>query len=124
MKDLKVDFTLINQMNTLTKFFVSFDGYGNPVTVNYRGDDTYKTCLGALCTLIVKSFLLVFLGTALLELASYKDPQISQYTIYDPRVSGDEVNIGKSLGTMIFELYDDNYLSVKPDPRMFSYEFE
>ena len=68
---------------------------------------------------MVKSFLLVFFSTALLELAKYKDPQISQYIIYDPRVSGDEV----SLSTMVLELYDENFISVKPDPRMFSFEF-
>ena len=68
---------------------------------------------------MVKSFLFVFLLTALIQLAEYKDPQISQYIIYDPRVSGDEV----SLGTMMFEMYDENFVSVKPDPRMFSFEF-
>ena len=60
--------------SALYKFFVALDVYGKPVTVNYRGLDTYKTCLGALFTLVVKSFLLIFLSTAFLDLANYKGP--------------------------------------------------
>ena len=109
--------------SSLYKFLVARDVFGNPVTVNYRGESSYKTCLGALFTVAIKSFLLIFFTTVFLELVSYKDPQISQYTIYDPRVSGDEVNIGDSFGNMIFEMYDEQILAVKPDPRMFTFEF-
>ena len=36
----------------LTNFFISFDIFGHPVGVHYKGDKTYKSSLGALCTLI------------------------------------------------------------------------
>jgi hypothetical protein len=38
-------------MNRFKDFFRSFDSYGEPVQVSYRGDSTYKTYVGALVTL-------------------------------------------------------------------------
>ena len=34
------------------EFFVGLDTFGRPLSVNYKGSDTYKTKLGALCTVI------------------------------------------------------------------------
>ena len=39
--------------NKLVQFFVSLDTFGRPLSVNYKGSDTYKTKLGAFCTLAV-----------------------------------------------------------------------
>ena len=42
------------------KWIRSFDTFGEPVVLNYDGDATYKTGLGALMTIAIKTFLLVF----------------------------------------------------------------
>lgn len=38
-------------MGNFLNFFVSFDIFGHPVGVNYKGEDTFKTRVGAFCTL-------------------------------------------------------------------------
>ena len=39
----------------------SWDDYGQPVTFNYKGDETFQTMPGALVSLAVKGILLLFL---------------------------------------------------------------
>ena len=43
-----------------SKLFVSIDAFGDPVSLNYRGETSYKTAIGALFTLAIKSFMLVY----------------------------------------------------------------
>ena len=109
--------------SSLYKFLLAFDAYGNPISVNFRGATSYKTGLGAVFTVLIKGFLLFYLATSLLDLREYKDPQITQYTIYDPRITDDQVNLADSRGTFIFSVFDQNGNVVKPDPRMFSLEY-
>ena len=37
-------------MGKISDFIVSFDIFGHPVGVNYKGEDTYRTRVGAFCT--------------------------------------------------------------------------
>ncbi len=37
-------------MNRLGAFLVDQDIYGHPISVHYKGSESYKTLLGALCT--------------------------------------------------------------------------
>ena len=45
--------------SSFVKFFVDRDIFGSPVTVLYKGSDTYKTIMGALCTVLVIVLVLV-----------------------------------------------------------------
>jgi len=38
---------------TLTERFKSFDMFGTPVGVNYKGEDSYKTKFGALVSILL-----------------------------------------------------------------------
>ena len=55
----------------LNKLCVSFDAFGEPISVNYKGETFYKTALGALCTIVIKSFILVYTIEQLIALAGY-----------------------------------------------------
>ncbi len=74
----------------------SFDVFGEPITINYKGEATFKTCLGALATIGLKIFVLVFAVTQLLALTHYKDPDITQYVVYEPRNDDTEVSLSQS----------------------------
>ena len=56
------------------KWLTSFDAYGEPVSVSYKGDTTYKTPVGALLTFSMRSFILIFTLMGALELFDYKNP--------------------------------------------------
>ena len=68
-------------MGKLWKFLKSQDAFGEAVTLNYDGESTYKTGLGALMTIAINTFLLVFAATQTLALFGFKDPVISQVSI-------------------------------------------
>ena len=52
------------------------DIFGHPITVFYKGEDTYKTKLGTLCTLMVWTLTFMFLQQSLASLLDMEDPDI------------------------------------------------
>ena len=57
--------------NKFWKWFKSYDTFGEPVVLNYEGDKEFRTGLGALVTITIKIFLLVFALTQTLALLGY-----------------------------------------------------
>ena len=49
-----------NFRNSMLGRFQSMDAFGEPVTHNYRGQNTHQTVPGALLTFLIKGFLLVY----------------------------------------------------------------
>lgn len=45
-------------MQKFVDFIVSQDMYGQPVTVNFRGDDTFRTKVGALLSLATNALII------------------------------------------------------------------
>ena len=56
-------------MKKFEKFLVNQDIYGHPIGVNYRGDGSYKTRLGALCTLT--TYALIMMNLTILSTAFF-----------------------------------------------------
>ena len=50
-------------MMKFVKFFKAQDVFGDPVTLNYNGVTQYKTWVGAIATLSIKIFILIFAST-------------------------------------------------------------
>ena len=65
-------------MSKFLNFLKAQDVFGEPVTLNYEGESTYKTWIGALVTLALKCFILVFATTEIIKLANYEDAKITQ----------------------------------------------
>ena len=68
-------------------YLISLDAFGEPVTLNYRGDSSFKTGVGAFFTIVLRIFIFTYGLFELIKVLQYEDPQISQYTIYDKRNS-------------------------------------
>ena len=47
-------------MFSLTKYLTSLDAFGEPVTLNYRGESSFKTGIGAFFTIILRAFILSY----------------------------------------------------------------
>lgn len=58
-------------------YFVSLDNYGEPVSVSYKGRSTYQTHLGALLTVAMRGFMMLFTAMGVLELFQFKNPAVS-----------------------------------------------
>ena len=93
-------------MKKFGKFLKKLDAFGHAVTINYRGDEMYKTVWGAMLTLMQKSFILVVTIIGVFDLFNYREPKITQYTIFDKRNDGKEINFGENYGSFVFGLHD------------------
>ena len=58
--------------------FVSLDAFGEKVSLNYQGESSYKTLVGAFLTLVLRAFMFVYGVQQILNLSNYNDPQILQ----------------------------------------------
>ena len=65
-------------MGNFINFWTSFDIFGEAVGLNYKGNNTYKTALGALFSIVIKCFIIVFFLVSLVERLQFADPQITQ----------------------------------------------
>ena len=72
-------------MKSVGAFVKKQDRFGQPVTINYRGDDTFRTTWGATLSLAQKILILILTVRGVLDLFSHQDPNITQYKIYDKR---------------------------------------
>ena len=70
---------------SIGEFLRKQDAFGHAVTINYRGDENYRTMWGAFLTLLQKVFILVVSIGGLIDLFSFKDPKIIQYAMFDDR---------------------------------------
>ncbi len=52
----------------------SFDIFGASSTLNYKGQDSYKTSLGAVFSILVQTFAIVFGFIAVNNVLEYGDP--------------------------------------------------
>ena len=46
-------------MSKLIRYFVSFDSFGEPVSINYKGDSAFKTKIGALFHIFARFHILM-----------------------------------------------------------------
>ena len=65
-------------MASFIKLVKSVDVFGESVSLNYKGDSEYKTMAGAIITIIIKSFMVVYGVTHFRIVYNYEDPKISQ----------------------------------------------
>ena len=70
--------------NKFGEFVMKFDIFGHPITVNFKGDDTYKTRLGVFFTFSIM-FLIIFnfinLSTAFVDGSRQEDK--TNVNLYD-----------------------------------------
>ena len=72
-------------MEIFSDFIVSFDIFGHPVGVNYKGEDTFKTRFGAFCTIAMYVLTVLSLTTLTTAFADNSKLETStQVSTYDP----------------------------------------
>ena len=59
------------------------DVFGEPVSVKYKGANTFKTLPGALLSLLLFGFIFTFALLSFLDLIAYRNPIVSQVSISD-----------------------------------------
>lgn len=75
------------------KYVTSYDSFGVPITVNYKGDDTYKTLFGAICTLFVVALMLFYSYSGIVQLVERTEPDRTSYKMSVSRDKDDALNL-------------------------------
>ena len=52
-------------------YLSSYDVFGEPVSLNYKGDSHFRTWIGAVVTITIKSFLLIYGLLMMISLFGY-----------------------------------------------------
>ena len=65
-------------MGKFYDYFKSYDKFGSNMALNYKGEDSFNTCLGAFFSIILKIFILIFAFYSFIEVWAFEDPQITQ----------------------------------------------
>ena len=91
-------------MRSLGEFVKKQDAFGYAVTLNYKGEDMYKTMWGAILTLAQMTFILVVAVIGVMDLVAFKDPNITQYRIFDKRDDNTELSFSELHGGFFFAI--------------------
>ena len=73
------------KLKRFTTYLRSFDKFGEPVKLLYKGEDTYKTKFGAILSIVLNSIVLVYLAKKGLELATKGNSNIQVLEKYTTR---------------------------------------
>ena len=68
----------------------SFDSYGQPVSVNYKGNDTYQTVTGGLISLLAAMIVAIFAIVKGMDLLNLDNPNISSITEFQAYQTTDD----------------------------------
>ena len=99
-------------------FIRSLDKFGEPISLNYKGETSFKTVLGATFSIALNLFIMVYAFGQILVLANYEDPQISTYTIYQPRNQNDTINMAETYGNILIAIENQaDFSTAMFDPR-------
>lgn len=86
------------------KKLTKFDAFGIPITVNYKGEDKYKTFFGFLCTLALFAVMAGFIYEGLQRLLLREDPDRSSFKLTNSRPKEDALNLPSYEGQMYIGL--------------------
>ena len=68
---------MVNYLRSISEKFKNFDSFGQPIGVFYRGNDVFRTKLGAFCSLIVFSLVLSYIIFDVIVIYTMHHPEIS-----------------------------------------------
>ena len=83
-------------VKTTSKKLVAYDNFGIPITVNYKGEDTYKTWFGAICTFSVWVLMFFYVNRMYDELVNRIDPARTSYRLKNSHEKSKPLNMPES----------------------------
>ena len=79
------------KLKSFFSFVRSFDKFGEPVKMLYKGEDTYKTKLGAVFSILLNTVVLAYLVKKALDLVGKNNSDIYVLEKYTTRLADDAV---------------------------------
>ena len=64
---------------SLIKSVQGLDDFGHPIGVTYKGEETFQSFIGGLCTIILKFLTSLIILKSISEVIYMEEPQIDSY---------------------------------------------
>ena len=64
---------------SLSKLLKSIDSFGHPIQVNYNGEETYKSLVGGVLSLLSLALTLVLVLKAVNEIVAMEEPTLTEF---------------------------------------------
>ena len=93
-------------MKQIGEFLKRQDAFGQPISINYRGEERYNTVWGAVLTLAQKIFILIVAVIGVIDLFAYKDPNITQFKIFDKRNDDTVINLAENHAMFLIGFFE------------------
>ena len=95
---------LLKRLDIARNQFTSWDYFGTPVRVNLNGQHSYKTCFGALFTVIFAGVMITQIWLGFDKMVNRTDPDYSFYKLTESWQKDDPLNVPKIGGQMYIGL--------------------
>ena len=64
---------------SLSKLLKSIDSFGHPIQVNYKGEETFKSQVGGVLSLLSLALTLVLVLKAVIEMVVMEEPTLTEF---------------------------------------------
>ena len=101
---------------SIVKFVRSFDDYGHPIQVTYKGEESHQTFLGGICTALVQMTTLIMIVLGLENVLLMTDPSITSFSktiTVDEQADTKEISFTKYNFTLAFVIEVESLDGVK-----------
>lgn len=73
----------------MRKKITTYDQFGTPITVNFKGEDTYKTFFGAVVSLALAALILYYMWIMIGKMVERSDPDLTSFKLVNSRTEDD-----------------------------------
>ena len=87
-------------LKKVKKKVTSYDIFGTPVTVNFKGEDTYKTLFGAIVSLSLAALMLYYTWIMFGKMVDRSDPDLTSYKLVNSRTEDDPLIVPEHNGQL------------------------
>ena len=77
-----------------------YDAFGTPVTINYKGEDTYKSVFGGAMTILIVLVVIIQFTASATKMVNRDDPNFVSYFLPKQRGPDEALNIPELGGQM------------------------
>ena len=88
----------------MLQLFKKLDAFGTPVSVNYRGEQTYNSICGGVMTISIFTLLAVYSYLGTMRMINRDTPEYASYFLTKPRDRSEALNIPERGGQMYIGL--------------------
>jgi len=93
-------------MSTFLAFFKDRDAHGTPVVLNFKGEETHKTWLGACLTIVINLIVFTYAVLKTNNMFQKNDPEAIQFAVQKHLDDRGNYNLPEHRYNLAFSIFD------------------